>query len=126
MRVQTSLILGILFALVVAAFAVANVDPVTVNYFFGKSEWPLIIVIISSVFMGGIIIGSVGFFRIYTLQKEMKLLKEKNTLLEQTASEIEEKPQLVNNEKTNKVKETAKLQTDNITPKENANKVDQE
>ncbi|MGD6840867.1 LapA family protein, partial [Bacillus thuringiensis] len=45
MKFQWTLLLGIFFALVVSVFAVINVDPVTVNYFFGEADWPLILVI---------------------------------------------------------------------------------
>ncbi|QVY60500.1 LapA family protein [Cytobacillus gottheilii] len=76
MKNQWALLLGIVFALIVAIFAVINVDPVTVNYLFGESEWPLILVILGSVLMGGIIIGSVGIVRIYSLQREIKHLKK--------------------------------------------------
>src|SRR5579875_1432437 len=81
MKIQWSLILGIAFALIVAIFAVINVEPVSVNFLFGTAKWPLILVILGSVFMGGIIIGSVGLFRIFVLQREIKhLQKEKQEL----------------------------------------------
>lgn len=82
MKFQWTLLLGLVFALIVAVFAVINVDPVTVNYLFGESEWPLILVILGSVLMGGIIVGSVGLFRMFVLQREVKTLKKKNKVLE--------------------------------------------
>ncbi|HEY4553977.1 MAG TPA: lipopolysaccharide assembly protein LapA domain-containing protein [Bacillaceae bacterium] len=82
MKFQWALLLGILFALIVALFAVFNVEPVTVNYLFGKSEWPLILVILGSVFMGGMIVGSVGLFRMYALQRKVRRLQELNKRLE--------------------------------------------
>ncbi|MBS8265035.1 DUF1049 domain-containing protein [Mesobacillus boroniphilus] len=82
MKFQWTLLLGLAFALIVAVFAVINVDPVTVNYLFGESEWPLILVILGSVLMGGIIVGSVGLFRLFVLQREVKALKKKNKGLE--------------------------------------------
>ena len=83
MKFQWTLLLGLAFALIVAVFAVINVDPVTVNYLFGESEWPLILVILGSVLMGGIIVGSVGLFRMFVLQREVKTLKKKNNSLEE-------------------------------------------
>jgi lipopolysaccharide assembly protein A len=85
MKFQWTLLLGITFALIVAVFAVINVDPVTVNYFFGQAEWPLILVILGSVLMGGIIIGSVGLFRLYVLQRKLKALEKENLLLKEQA-----------------------------------------
>ncbi|WLR56224.1 lipopolysaccharide assembly protein LapA domain-containing protein [Mesobacillus subterraneus] len=82
MKFQWTLLLGLAFALIVAVFAVINVDPVTVNYLFGESEWPLILVILGSVLMGGLIVGSVGLFRMFVLQREVKTLKKRNNSLE--------------------------------------------
>ncbi|MEN8701130.1 LapA family protein [Bacillus infantis] len=81
MKVQWALIFGILFALIVAVFAVINVDPVTVNYVFGESEWPLILVILGSVLMGGLIVGLVGVFRVFALQRKVRSLEKENAAL---------------------------------------------
>ncbi|PWW26448.1 putative integral membrane protein [Cytobacillus oceanisediminis] len=81
MKFQWALLFGFLFALIVAVFAVINVDDVTVNYLFGESQWPLILVILSSVLMGGLIVGSVGIVRMYSLQRQVKLLKRENDKL---------------------------------------------
>jgi lipopolysaccharide assembly protein A len=85
MKFQWTLLLGISFALIVAVFAVINVDSVTVNYLFGQAEWPLILVILGSVLMGGMIIGSVGLFRLYVVQRKVKALEKENILLKEQA-----------------------------------------
>lgn len=83
MKVQWSLIFGLAAALIIAVFAVINVEAVKVNYLFGVAEWPLILVILGSVLMGGIIIGGVGMVRIYKLQLELKRLRQdKRTIIE--------------------------------------------
>ena len=74
-RLQWYVILGIVFALIVAIFAVVNVDKVDVNYVFGTAHWPLILVILGSVAMGGIIVGSVMVVRIVSLTKHLKEMK---------------------------------------------------
>lgn len=89
MKFQWALLLGFLFALIVAVFAVINVDNVTVNYLFGESQWPLILVIISSVMMGGLIVGSVGIVRMYALQRQVKLLKKENDKLKAEMDKLE-------------------------------------
>jgi len=76
MKFQWTLLLGLAFALIVAVFAVINVDSVTVNYLFGQAKWPLILIILGSVLMGGIIVGSVGLVRMFVLQREVKTLKK--------------------------------------------------
>ncbi|MCA1056277.1 lipopolysaccharide assembly protein LapA domain-containing protein [Rossellomorea aquimaris] len=89
MKFQWTLLLGIFFALVVAIFAVINVDPVTVNYLFGEAEWPLILVILGSVLMGGIIIGSVGLFRLYVVQRKVRSLEKENLLLKEQIDKVQ-------------------------------------
>jgi lipopolysaccharide assembly protein A len=86
-KVQWALIFGILFALIVAVFAVINVDPVTVNYVFGESDWPLILVILGSVLMGGLIVGLVGVFRVFALQRKVRSLEKENAALQAGADE---------------------------------------
>jgi len=81
MKFQWTLILGIIFALIVAIFAVINVDPVTVNFGFAESDLPLILVILGSVLMGGLIIASVGFFRLFVTQRKVKHLEAENEKL---------------------------------------------
>lgn len=90
MKIQWTFILGIIFALIVATFAVINVDPVTVNYLFGKAQWPLVLVILGSVFMGGVIVGSVGLFRIFMLQRKCKGLEKENAQLKSELASVQE------------------------------------
>ena len=82
MKFQWTMLVGILFALIVAFFAVMNVEAVTVNYLLGTAKWPLIIVILGSVLMGGLIIGSVGLIRIYSLQRQLNRLQSSYQQLE--------------------------------------------
>jgi uncharacterized integral membrane protein len=75
MNRQWAIIFALLFTLLVAIFAVINVDPVRVDYLFGTSEWPLILVILGSVLMGALIMAAVGIIQIAKLKKEIKMLK---------------------------------------------------
>ncbi|WP_406946304.1 lipopolysaccharide assembly LapA domain-containing protein [Halobacillus sp. SY10] len=75
MKGQSYLILAFIFALVIAVFAVINVDPVQVNYLFGTGEAPLILVILISVLLGGLATASVGALRYYKLKRENSRLK---------------------------------------------------
>lgn len=76
MKIQWSILLGIVFAFLIAIFAVINVDSVKVHYVFGTARWPLVLVILGSVVMGAIIIGAVGFVKMYSLRLENKRLEE--------------------------------------------------
>lgn len=78
MKLQWNLLLGLLFAIIIAVFAVFNVDVVPVNYVFGESEWPLVLVILCAALLGAAVSGFIAMFlsfqtgrRIKDLQKEM-------------------------------------------------------
>lgn len=80
---QTYTIIAIIFVIIVAIFAVINVDPVEVNYLFGSGEAPLILVILFSVLMGGLITAAVGLVKMIHAQRERKsLLTENNQMKE--------------------------------------------
>ncbi|WP_339802408.1 lipopolysaccharide assembly protein LapA domain-containing protein [Paenibacillus sp. FSL R5-0744] len=81
MKIQWSLIAGLIFALLTAIFAVINVDPVQVNFGFDVVNIPLILVILGCALIGGIIVGSYGIFRQYKLQKQIKSLNAELTKL---------------------------------------------
>ncbi|MEY9973693.1 putative membrane protein [Lysinibacillus sp. RC46] len=72
MKKQWNLILALIVVLIIAVFSVINVDMVTVNYLFGKAEWPLILVIIGSVLLGALLTGLISMMKIYQLQRALK------------------------------------------------------
>ena len=76
MKSQWMLILGFVFALIIALFAIVNVGSVEFNYLFGKTSAPLILIILLSTLFGGLTVGFLGMFRIYTLSKQLKHYKK--------------------------------------------------
>ncbi|WEG14079.1 lipopolysaccharide assembly protein LapA domain-containing protein [Pullulanibacillus sp. KACC 23026] len=76
MKGQWGLILGLVLALVIAIFSVINVSAVTVNYLFGQAEWPLILVVLGSVLMGGLVVGSLGVVGVIRLKMTVKRLEK--------------------------------------------------
>lgn len=76
MKSQWTLILGLLFALIIAIFAVINVEAVQVNYLVGSTSTPLILVIMISTLFGGLAVGSLGMFRFFVLQRKVKQLEK--------------------------------------------------
>ncbi|MFD1413982.1 LapA family protein [Oceanobacillus jeddahense] len=81
MNGQVYVILAIIFVIIIAVFAVINVDPVAVNYLFWTQESPLILVILFSVLMGGLITAAVGAIRLYRAHHELKKLRTENERL---------------------------------------------
>ncbi|WP_336824366.1 MULTISPECIES: lipopolysaccharide assembly protein LapA domain-containing protein [Sporosarcina] len=83
MRFQWGLLVGLLFAIVIAVFAIVNVEAVKVNYLFGTAQIPLILVILIMALLGAAISGIVGMFRSVHMTRQINELKK-----EMTAKEI--------------------------------------
>ncbi|MFS0689838.1 lipopolysaccharide assembly protein LapA domain-containing protein [Sporosarcina sp. 179-K 8C2 HS] len=83
MKMQWSLILSILFAIIIAVFAILNVEPVQVNYLFGKAHLPLILVVLFTALLGAAISGFMAMFRSIHANRQINELKK-----EMTAKEI--------------------------------------
>ncbi|MCM3611352.1 lipopolysaccharide assembly protein LapA domain-containing protein [Planococcus sp. MERTA32b] len=94
MKMQWLLLIALIFAVIIAAFAVVNVDAVPVNYIFGEAEFPLILVILASALLGFLLSGVVALARGYTLQRKVKSLQKemavKESLIATQQNEIAE------------------------------------
>ncbi len=77
MKGQTYFIFALLFAVLIAIFAVINVNDVQVNYLFGSGQAPLVLVILFSALVGGIITAAFGSVKMFRLQREVKALRVK-------------------------------------------------
>ncbi|ANF96359.1 LapA family protein [Paenibacillus bovis] len=86
MKFQWLLILGLIFALIIAVFAVINVDPVQVNLLFDMVQVPLILLILGCALVGGLIVGFYGIYRQYRLQRQIKSLQAQVAELSSTSS----------------------------------------
>ncbi|WP_112181452.1 MULTISPECIES: lipopolysaccharide assembly LapA domain-containing protein [Paraliobacillus] len=111
MKGQTHIILALIFALIVAVFAVINVAPVEVDYLFGTGQAPLVLVILVSVLMGGLITSAFGIFRLLQYQKQVRSLKKeiaslKNVEKEKDISTLDE--QSADNNEINNTNDTSK------------------
>ncbi|MFC4388386.1 lipopolysaccharide assembly LapA domain-containing protein [Gracilibacillus marinus] len=82
MKGQTYIVLAIIFSVIIAIFAVINVEPVQVDYLFGTGQAPLILIILFSVLMGAVITAAVGVIRLIKLQREIKQLKQENNIIQ--------------------------------------------
>ncbi|MFC0298982.1 LapA family protein [Geobacillus jurassicus] len=76
MRGQLNVILALVLALIVALLAVANVEQVTIHYLVGETRLPLIIVILGSAVLGGLVVGMLGWVRLFSLHRQVKLLEK--------------------------------------------------
>ena len=77
------LILALLFSLLIAIIALANNDPVSVSYLFGRSEVPLILLILGSAISGAAAMGLFSIFR--GIRTALKLREERHRYEEVSA-----------------------------------------
>ncbi|OMF22371.1 hypothetical protein BK133_26620 [Paenibacillus sp. FSL H8-0548] len=76
MKGQGILISALVFALLIAIFAVINVEPVHVNFLFTKTTLPLILVILGSTLLGGVTVAMFGMFRQIRFKRTVKALEK--------------------------------------------------
>ncbi|HLS35406.1 MAG TPA: LapA family protein [Bacillota bacterium] len=86
MRGQTYVILTIIFIIIIAVFAVLNIESVEVTYFFWKVKSPLILIILFSVLLGVIVTTSVSMFKYIQLRRKNRELKQEIVQLESILS----------------------------------------
>lgn len=101
MKFQWTILLSLLFAIIIAVFAVLNVDSVPVNYLFGTEMIPLVLIILGSALLGALIS---GFFAIFKSYRNSRRLKELEKLLKTTEEEVTAQRRLVQ-EKDARIKE---------------------
>jgi putative membrane protein len=107
MKLQWALILGLLFAIIIAVFSVVNVESVPINYVFGKAEWPLVLIILFSALLGAAISGFVAMFRAVQSSRRIKELQKDINAKELTIAGQQ-------NEIAELQKSTARIQEENI------------
>lgn len=95
MKGQTYIIVAVVFAVIIAVFAVINMESVEVNYLFGSGHAPLVLVILFSVLMGAMMTAPVSILRIIRLQREVRELKRENKAL------VSEAPVPISSESSN-------------------------
>ena len=84
------LILALVFSLIIAIMAIANTEPVTVNYIFGKASVSLIILILGSAFAGALVMGMISLFRTIRAALTFRQVRHEKEALEKQIKELEE------------------------------------
>ncbi|RIV18571.1 LapA family protein [Alicyclobacillaceae bacterium I2511] len=73
---QWRVLLAILFALVVAVFAVVNVHAEPVRFVFGVAYVPLILIILGSALLGALVVAMFGVVSQVQLRRENRRLRQ--------------------------------------------------
>ena len=90
------------FTIIIAVFATFNVEKVPINYVFGETHWPLILVILGSVLAGFIMSFCFSAFRMLSSKRATKsltkefeqlrvLLNEKNAEILRLKEELKQR-----------------------------------
>ncbi|WP_342511151.1 lipopolysaccharide assembly protein LapA domain-containing protein [Sporosarcina sp. FSL K6-1522] len=88
-KIQWNLLLGLLFAIIIATFAVINVEPVEVNYLVAKAQWPLVLVILGSALLGAAVSGLIAIVKSTKLHHRVKIHHKEMEAKEQTIALLE-------------------------------------
>ncbi|MBD7983060.1 DUF1049 domain-containing protein [Sporosarcina sp. Sa2YVA2] len=87
MKQQWAIILSIIFAILIAFFAVLNVEAVKVNYLFGTAQLPLILIILFTALLGAAISGFMAIFKTVKINRSINELKKEMTAKELTIAD---------------------------------------
>lgn len=102
MKNQWRLIVGLLLVLLVVVFAVLNVGTVKVNFVLFKADWPLILIILGSLFIGALIAVLMNTGTSFQVKKQLKLVQAE---LETTKQEATGQLAIEKNQYEQKIKE---------------------
>lgn len=91
MKFQWNLILGLSFAIIIAVFAIVNVNAVEVHYVFGQAEWPLVLIILCSALLGAAVSVLVSMFRSVRQNRQLKELHKQIDEKERTIATLSNK-----------------------------------
>ncbi|WP_258112398.1 lipopolysaccharide assembly LapA domain-containing protein [Alicyclobacillus sp. SP_1] len=75
MRLLWRLIVGLFLAVVVAVFAVINVQVEAIHFLFGTAHVPLVLIILGSAFVGGLVVGFIGIVLQFRLRRRNSQLR---------------------------------------------------
>ena len=78
---QTRFILSLLFATIVAIFALKNANKVLIDFIFNKVYISQALIIFISAILGAVIVAILGSIRIFKLKKELKESNKRNEFL---------------------------------------------
>ncbi|WP_027963534.1 LapA family protein [Halalkalibacillus halophilus] len=79
MKQQSWIILTLVFAVIIAVFAVINVEAVQVDFLFTETDAPLILVILFSALLGALLVTAFSISKFYQMKREIKVLSGKET-----------------------------------------------
>lgn len=116
MKMQTKFVISMLFAILVATFALQNANPVNIKVLFTEFSVSQALVILGSAVLGAIIVLLLGLIKQMKLNKQIKNLTKEVTALQEENDSLKQNIEVL---QTNS-EEYVKMNTDNIENKNEA------
>ena len=85
---QRNIIIILLFAIVIAVFAIQNASPVLITFFSWNYQVSLVVVVLGATALGTIIMGLVASFSQLRLRRELRTLNREKEALRQTYQDL--------------------------------------
>ncbi|MFW5979745.1 MAG: LapA family protein [Halanaerobiales bacterium] len=101
---QKNLILGLVFAIIVAIFSIQNAVPVTVSFFNFNFETSLVVVVLGAMVFGALIMGIFGSIKQIKLRKKNRNCEKEKSKLRREITELKEE---IKNIKSHNIKREA-------------------
>lgn len=112
MKQQWAIILSIIFAILIAFFAVLNVEAVKVNYLFGTAQLPLILIILFTALLGAAISGFMAMFKTVKINRSINELKKEINAKELTIADQQNEIVALRGSTNSKFEEMKKVDSD--------------
>ncbi len=90
---QGTIIFGLIFAILIAIFAIQNASIVALNLLMWKFEISLAVVVLGSIIFGALVIGIFSYFKQFQLRRKNKNLKLE---MESLKDKLEDKEEEIN------------------------------
>ncbi len=97
---QGTIIFGLIFAIIVAIFALQNATIVALNILIWNFEISLAVVVLASIIFGALVIGIFSYFKQFQLKRENKKLRLEKEEIQQKLNDLREETQKVKYNKT--------------------------
>lgn len=111
MKFQWTFVLGLIFALIIAIFAVVNVAAVPVNFLFTTIMFPLVIIILGSALLGALISGSFAIYKSYSGRRRIQELEAQ---VAQLQAQLDAKSTVISEPYARPAEEPSSIATDDI------------
>ncbi|MEW8030496.1 MAG: lipopolysaccharide assembly protein LapA domain-containing protein [Candidatus Thiodiazotropha sp.] len=86
------LFIVILIMMLGAVFAVLNADPVEINYYFGRRDLPLSLILTSALGLGVVLGVLAGMGRVLGLKREIHSLKRRSQMVSEEVNNLRALP----------------------------------